>query len=255
MCLIICKKSGVTLDREELSNAMESNPDGVGIAFPEQDKVAIRKGFWNIEKLDEELSAVEHLPVLIHFRLATHGGETLDNTHPFQLNNGWAMAHNGIISNIKAEQGESDTRAFIRHWVNPIVEKHSVLEWKKEIEEFIGLGNKLAFINPKGEFSIFNEKAGHWRQKDGCWYSNSTYLYSYPLYGYGRYGIGGYHDEWPNLGSQKTECCPSTRMSEEGEWTEAYNVKNLRCNVCNRKINAEFFIEREHMIIMCGACK
>lgn len=52
--------------------------------------------------------------LLLHMRIATHGGVTLKNTHPFRVGrrNLWLM-HNGIISqHARTGDTKSDTRRF-----------------------------------------------------------------------------------------------------------------------------------------------
>jgi glutamine amidotransferase len=60
--------------------------------------------------------AAQFPALLAHFRKASSGALTLDNTHPF-VADGWAFAHNGTIRGGYAEKfggsaGGSDSRAF-----------------------------------------------------------------------------------------------------------------------------------------------
>lgn len=112
----------------EFENA---NTDGVGSVY-------VKKGEFGVEKCPDSLSNVlkggypflGHMPyngwTVAHLRAASHGKNTMENTHPFIVGN-WAIAHNGIFSEhniVKLAlgdrikfKGETDTEAAI-HLIN-----------------------------------------------------------------------------------------------------------------------------------------
>lgn len=184
MCLLICKPEGKTVPFEYLQNAIESNPHGCGITFPSRGKVIVKKNVkWKAKDIAKALDKIGTAPALIHFRWATHGSKINDNTHPFLLpGNQWSAAHNGIISGIKTRKDESDTRAFLRKNVVPVMRNLKEKEVQGALEKFLGMSNKVALLNADGSHIILNESQGHWN--DGVWYSNTGYKSnSYPVYG------------------------------------------------------------------------
>ena len=94
MCVAIYKPVGVkTPSLETLFQCWEANPDGAGFALPipDNEKYAfhIRKGFMTWEdfvRAFEKFNLADcESDLLIHFRIATHGGISPGNTHPFPI--------------------------------------------------------------------------------------------------------------------------------------------------------------------------
>jgi hypothetical protein len=130
----------------------------------------------------------DKLPLILHFRWATHGEVNVENCHPFELKDG-ALIHNGVISGMgtssyskyytppkgKACEAECDDRSDTREFVEDYLADMGVSELlsaKKLIEHTIGY-SKLVTIHHDGSVHIFNERSGHWR--NGVWYSNDSY--------------------------------------------------------------------------------
>lgn len=187
MCLLLFKPSGISINPDHFYEAAIANPDGAGLAFHNGKKVVVMKSpKWRGREIEREMSKLRDYPVILHFRFATHGKINYDNAHPFQLNSGYAAAHNGVICTTPygpAKRDESDSRHFMRVRVNPTlrvtgtITPDDLAEWADEI----GQSNKLALMSNRGEVFIVNEKQGHWF--DGVWYSNYSYE-SYLTRGY-----------------------------------------------------------------------
>ena len=177
MCLLILKPAGKTIPKSYLENASERNPHGCGIAYAKEGQITVEKSAkWSASEIQMILDEHSDHPAIIHFRYATHGSQNKDNTHPFVLNDSWVAAHNGIIPNMKTLHDESDTRAFLRQRVIPLLQSNVRLDDDailKQLGKAMGNTNKMAFLCVDGSFGIANKKAGHW--KDGVWYSNWTY--------------------------------------------------------------------------------
>ena len=110
MCIAILN-NGKKITRQELSNCWVSNDDGAGMLYIDNGKLAIfkqpnRDGY-NVSGRDFDtfvkeydriykLSKDSDMPILIHFRIATHG---LDPAylHPFLVSENVGLIHNGII--------------------------------------------------------------------------------------------------------------------------------------------------------------
>ena len=88
----------------------------------------------------------------------------------------------------------SDTSIFISDIVQPILKQDYTLLYTKAmqklLEEYIGTGSKLLFMDNTGTITLINENAGTWLDNDGgCWLSNT---YSHKSHG----TTGNYYGTW-----------------------------------------------------------
>ena len=133
MCVIIVKNEKQKIPTKEyLKKAWTCNPDGAGYMFADDSKVKIRKGFMSFEAFIEALERdakmydLGHKSVVLHFRIATHGGVNAVNTQPFAVSNNikdlqalsgessYGFAHNGIIYGYGDNKKQiSDTADFV----------------------------------------------------------------------------------------------------------------------------------------------
>lgn len=102
---------------QEVENCYRSNPDGAGMAWAENDRVSVRKGFmtldaFNLAYADFQLSHPEFIPHVVHFRVATSGGSSPEMTHPYKMTpdsellvsedtDASVLFHNGVIPDWK----------------------------------------------------------------------------------------------------------------------------------------------------------
>lgn len=110
MCLIIIGKLE-HIKKLDLARAWSTNPHGAGIVIPSNTPDMI-KGIMHYKQFDSLLGKLDHrLTVAIHLRMATHGKVSPQNTHPFQLNKGSYLMHNGILQGLGSpgDKGISDT--------------------------------------------------------------------------------------------------------------------------------------------------
>lgn len=181
MCIIILNKKNL-LSKEHFKNSQKANNDGFGMAYIVNNELKTYKTIaysWKDNyKHYLKIRNQTDKPILLHFRFATHGEKTLKNTHPFFISD-VAMVHNGIID-IDGDANKSDTVLF-----GELLEKLPNINelllndsFKKIIENYIGLFNKLAFLFKNGDYKIYNEAQGHWQNEN--WYSNYGYL-DYPI--------------------------------------------------------------------------
>lgn len=185
MCLAIYKPATTTPDWDGLQTAMLANADGAGFAIAKDGQLIIEKGFFRYEDFRAAFEPFAACPAVIHFRIATHGTTNQANCHPFALadfggdGTPVAVIHNGIFSSASADKKQwSDTWHVCRDTLHPL---WLAGDWlfanpgvRKLGDLFVGYGNKLVFLNAKGEFTIWGESNGHWA-KDGHWYSNHSY--------------------------------------------------------------------------------
>jgi len=174
MCVIAAKPAGVKwLSEKEMKSCFTSNSNGAGIAWYEDGKVWIKKGYFKWKTLWQDLKKYEECPVLLHCRLATHGSISTKNCHPFALTNGLVMAHNGIISIDPLEKDMTDSESFGKKYISRFSARQIKTPAVKELlEQAIGAG-KIALLEQNGKFIILNE--GYGLEHEGIWFSNDSF--------------------------------------------------------------------------------
>jgi predicted glutamine amidotransferase len=177
MCIAIVNRTG-TLPLETFTASYKNNPDGIGIAFTDGDEVRTIRTMDKPEALHAryvEIRKANPHPILIHARIGTHGSKDLGNVHPFKVNNGTALIHNGIVDAPNYRPDRSDTWHLVdllrmMHRPADLFDKTTPAhQWLKELAGY----SKIALLNAQGETVIIGEEKGTWL--DGTWYSNGTY--------------------------------------------------------------------------------
>jgi glutamine amidotransferase len=210
----------------ELENGAVLNSDGHGWAIVHESSIIVGKGF-NASEVIGEFAAMRAKypdgPALFHSRMATDGALTLDNVHPFNVDNDrrTVLAHNGILPRRPAKGDKrSDTRLLADSLAGMFgtLRKEAV---RRKIEEWMGSYNKLVVltVNPRmpARAFILNEKAGEWTA-DGIWYSNEGYRgyrWTYSGSGYGSAGAGWY--KWSAEGYTEYHPAETTVIGKAGE--------------------------------------
>lgn len=177
MCIAILNSEG-KLDKTTFQNCWENNPDGAGIAFLKNQSVFLVKEMESVDRLYTIYSRIRRkntLPIVIHFRVATSGLIDQENCHPFEVFPGLAVAHNGIIDNVKPTKTSSDTRIFIKEILRRLPQNFLFNEGIRQLIAGFIEDSKLVFLNKHGFYTIINEHLGHWDEEHINWYSNSSY--------------------------------------------------------------------------------
>ena len=233
MCLLIFKPAGKSIPYEYLQNAYQANPDGCGISFADGKNNIIQKDpKWTADDIAEKLDNLKQYNCVTHLRFSTQGSNCYSNTHPFPLPGKWTAAHNGVISGMECLEDESDTRAFLRTEINPVLKKRRCLTDPSLLEEIgkkVGSHNKLVFLHASGKVGIVNEESGH--VKDGIWYSNYTYEAQEPYFG----GFG---------------------EKRGGFWK--FEIGEMDCSMCGQPLDNNkdcVYIERELGAVLCEDCQ
>lgn len=188
MCIAILKTKDGNITDEQLLNCFDNNPDGAGIAYTKDNKIFIVKGIFDAKQFVEEYhKAVAEADgaMLVHCRIGTSGFKDYTNCHPHIVSDECVMIHNGILSiNVPKDSKVSDTVLYVEQYLKPLPKDFMLNDGIMSlITDHIGAGNKFVFLNNRGDFSIANEKAGHW--KNGVWFSNYSYeAYSFYTKGY-----------------------------------------------------------------------
>ena len=215
MCIIASKAAGVEMPRAEyIRNMFKNNDDGAGLMYAANGKVYIEKGYMKLEdfqeKLDElnERFGLKNLPLVMHFRITTHGGTKPENCHPFPITESEGMlkklkcstdvgiAHNGII-NVVPRKGISDTMEYVLSQLAPLKKAVPRFYENKHLLQMIynAIGSKMVVMNGNGQLVYI----GDFREEDGVKYSNYTYAYSTKFdfpYSYSGYGDNAPFEEY-----------------------------------------------------------
>jgi len=189
MCIIAYSPKNTPIpSTERRAQMFRRNHDGAGFMFPTDGHVHIEKGFMTFDAMEKRLAELAEtydftaLPIVFHYRIGTHGGNTPGNTHPFPITRDrkalkqlaldapFAVAHNGIIHCVRPLKGYSDTQEYIVRRLSHIKPPFSNLILRQ-----IGIetGSKFAFMYGSGTVQL----AGQFIQDedDRCLYSNTSY--------------------------------------------------------------------------------
>jgi hypothetical protein len=178
MCIIIHRPAGAAtrLSRDTLQRCATRNPHGFGIMWAYNGKLMTAR-YLPGERKDFIKRALmlqdQDLPMVLHFRWATHGAVVKENTHPFVIVKGHsALMHNGILS-IPCIKGWSDTRTFAYEVVRGLPEGWEGMPTIRWMMEQATLGSKVAVMYGDGRVTILHKNAGI--SEGGVWYSNDGF--------------------------------------------------------------------------------
>lgn len=200
MCVIAVKPSNIDIPpQEKLKQMWERNSDGAGYMYADEGAVFISKGYMEFDdftrslddlkvKMEAKNKTLKDIPMVLHFRITTHGGTSRENTHPFPISNNEehlkaldlkcniGMAHNGIISGLTTEKDVSDTQIYIRDIVYDLsVVGDGFVERFSKIIDYTKGSSRLAFLDKDGELTMFGNFV-ELDDKDGLYYSNKLFL-------------------------------------------------------------------------------
>lgn len=199
MCIIVVKPKGIELPSEEiLKNCFDNNKDGAGYMYwnpnkisSEKGAIVIRKGFMTFGAIKESLSTVgltkDHI-IVYHFRIATHGGISPENTHPFPVEaptnrlkalkvcTDLAVAHNGILAIKPKTDNMSDTQEFIQAILSQPLVRNGIISKDEDIMRRINeeLGTSRLCILDRDRLSLLG-KGWIREESSGIMFSNASY--------------------------------------------------------------------------------
>jgi len=183
MCLIYHRDTtnDTPIDFDSLESAMESNPDGTGLAWhTEEDgwsNWTSTEAEWEevqgyLEWMDENATRI-----VLHFRYATHGGCGEHNCHPFEVGEQALLFHNGMLDGVYEEDDMSDTAQLAQH-MSVAVESGASLKSVFNLAKLLVDSNRLLMTLPSGKVLA----SGKWtKRKDGA-YSNTYCLTPKPAF-------------------------------------------------------------------------
>lgn len=175
MCLLATRSAGSNWlpSKAEFDNAWASNPHGFGFAYHSpKTGLMIYKSLNQDEAWQTLQSEIpSNVPLILHWRLATHGSRTKENCHPFAFRTRkarkllWVGAHNGILHRQPCYTDKTDSESFMLG-----LDRINRGEIEREIAR-LGYG-KMAFLSESGELVLCNESQGSWRVAGEVWQSN-----------------------------------------------------------------------------------
>lgn len=170
MCVIIYKKAEIELSKKTLEDACTKNPDGLGIAYRDGNLWQVKKTLKpTTDKITKLCKLLEGKESVIHARIATSGGVTLRNVHPF-FDTDFMLFHNGIISSLNGiDDNQSDTQLLFYLLQNKKVDRNEILT-----NLATKTGSKFLLIETKKDPVLF----GDWKDHKGLKCSN---LYFVPV--------------------------------------------------------------------------
>lgn len=229
MCILMYFGPGAMPIREHLENGCTNNPDGFGWAIVTTDQgILVGHSMTSDEAVEEFIAARTANPeqtAIFHARITTDGTTSLDNCHPFYVNDrrDMVLAHNGILPCSPAKGDlRSDTRILAE---DVFAERFADLDDREgpnaygmtnrdRFETWMGASKVIILTTAWDEYDyqsyLFNEKLGFWlTEADGCpagqdiWYSNTshckrTYTWS-SGFTYNGVRYGGDYVEWPTV--------------------------------------------------------
>lgn len=193
MCIIAAKPAGIPMpSAQTIENMWYGNRDGAGFMYAENGMVHIQKGFMKLAEFQNALIelAKTHdltkLPLVMHFRITTHGGTKPENCHPFPVTDSLGVltkrvskaklgvAHNGIID-ITPRKGISDTMEYIISQLAPL--HRAIPKFYKYDDLMLMISNatqsRLAFLTDEGSLHTI----GNFIEDNGVLYSNTSYKF------------------------------------------------------------------------------
>lgn len=251
MCIIASKPANIAMPDETIITRMWNiNPDGAGFMYTDRGKVHIRKGFM---KLEDFLSAIETLskkvnltdvPMVMHFRITTHGGTCPENTHPFPISDSIKMltrtslttnigvAHNGVIHSVIPRKGISDTMEYIASQLAPLSRALPTWYTNKDAIALVenAIKSKLAVLDNKGRITLL----GDFIESNGISYSNRSFEPSYTRYKYSwsweddtcYYGYSGSATKTTAKGKAKNKSKSKNKSTAKGTSTEPKTISD-----------------------------
>lgn len=199
MCLLVVCDTR-KMSAQEIENAWDSNDHGAGIAYVRGKSVRVRKGIMRLEDLQALYDAVEVLPHVVHFRVATSGGVSPKMTHPFvcevppRLDTEYetqkpVLFQNGVMScwdtafaSLLGMLAKKGKRAAQGPWNDTRVAALSVGACgTPDVLQVLG-GGKYVVLSPKRPYV---QMIGDFTHDEGAYFSNSSYKYKTYKYNWG----------------------------------------------------------------------
>lgn len=167
MCLIIHKPTHVRIPHDLLAAALRLNGDGWGLMGFDAGgrRLLERHPAVDLDALLETEERLANAEFALHLRRRTRGRVDRDNTHPFEIDNGVYLMHNGSLSFDEGQAGDSDTRSFVERVLRPLARRYPGMlvdrEFLRLLEMSLQVQNKAVLFDfPRRRFDFRNHAAG-----------------------------------------------------------------------------------------------
>lgn len=237
MCIAIYQPADTEdLSKETLKTCWKNNQDSMGFMYAENGHIETYRTLKRFSKFVKQYRRVREkgVDMVLHFRIGTHGDDTIDNCHPFKVNKHLYFVHNGIIDATTPgpKDSRSDTRIFndriLKKLPNNWLEKECFVEL---VAEYIGY-SKLVFMDSEGDVSLINPELGEW-DKQGIWYSNDSYKPPKPpkpmvnRRSSSKTYVHNPKENWKPKGKLELAFFTNTEYIEEADW-QPINLTNCK---------------------------
>ena len=195
MCVIAYfPKNSKEPSRNDLVYMWNSNPNGAGMMWIENDGVHYSKGYFDFDEFYKDFLIIKrdwNFECAVHFRIATSGGINQEMCHPFPLTSNTdklkklygkancVIMHNGILNIPTPHNDLNDTCEFIINKLVPAYSKDKSFflhftPAKRKIFESSDLNgsNKMLFFSLKGV-----EMFGNWQKYNDYYVSNTHWVW------------------------------------------------------------------------------
>jgi predicted glutamine amidotransferase len=193
MCIIAIKPAGIKMPATTtIENMWYNNRDGAGLMYATGGTVHIEKGFMTLKDFKAALKRLEksidttNTPIILHFRITTHGGTSPGNCHPFPVTEKLpllqmtkskaplAVAHNGMIDIEPSRKDISDTMEYILSQLAPLYQLRKDFYKQPAGKKLIynAIKSKMAFLDGTGRIETVGDFV---TDENGMLYSNTSY--------------------------------------------------------------------------------
>ena len=170
MCVILYKKKDIKISLDTLLLARNTNPDGMGLAYFNDQEVIFERNLKPSKRdLQSCIRKTEGREAIFHFRIATSGGVNLANCQPVYNKKGnFLLFHNGVVHSLNgASTTASDTVLLSYLLEHPEVDKNKLLE-KLATKTF----SKFVLIDESNQMFLF----GDFKEYKGLYCSNLNFV-------------------------------------------------------------------------------
>lgn len=181
MCLIIHKPAGVRIAHDLLRAAVRLNGDGWGLmGHDAQGRLLLERHHQiDLDRLLATESSLVNAEYALHLRRRTRGRVDLENTHPFEIDVGLFLMHNGTLRFDPGPAGDSDTRGFAERVLRPLARRYPGLLTDREFLHLLELNltaqNKAVLYDAtQRRFHVLNHDAG--ARFEGLWLSSIKWI-------------------------------------------------------------------------------
>jgi hypothetical protein len=181
MCLIVHKPAGARIPHDLLVAAASLNGDGWGLmGFDAEGRLLLER---HATTTPESLIATElrlrKAEFALHLRRRTRGRVDAANAHPFEVDAGFYLMHNGTLPLPGGTPGHSDSRQLAERVLRPLAQRYFGLlsdpDFLRLFEMSLTQANKLVlYDHPHRRFHVLNRE--HGVELDGLWLSSVKWV-------------------------------------------------------------------------------